>query len=70
MNFHAMLRDPVELKPWIWVLNFYAWILKKILEQVKENMVNECVQKWKGKSINFTQFLQICAVFLFSFFRE
>ena len=31
-------------------------------------MVNECVQKWKGKSINFTQFLQICAVFLFSFF--
>ena len=28
------------------------------------------VQKRKGKSINFTEFLQICAVFLFSFFQR
>ena len=34
----------------------------KNLEQVKENMVNECVQKWKWKCINFTKFWQICAV--------
>ena len=33
-------------------------------------MVNECVQKWKGKSINFTHFLQICAVFFFLFFSK
>ena len=30
----------------------------------------ELYVKWKGKYINFTNFLQICAVFLFSFFLK
>ena len=47
------------------VSNFNAWILIKILDQVRGNMANACEQKWKGKCINFTKCLQICAVFSF-----
>ena len=53
----------------LWVFNFYSWIRKEKLEPVRENIVNECVQKWKGNCVNFTIFF--CEyVQCFFFFEE